>query len=335
MRTPSPTSPRAERLTQAWLKRGWLARCLWPVSVVMMILVRLRQGLFMSGLLASRRLEVPVLVVGNVVAGGAGKTPTVIALVQHLQARGFTPGVVSRGYGRTGKQVQAVQGSSSAHEVGDEPLLIHRRTHVPVWVGPNRVDVAQALLTAQPEVNFLVCDDGLQHLALQRDIEVCVFDDRGVGNGWLMPAGPLREPWPRAVDLVLHTGHQPAFEGVNCFRGQRQLGQAVQADGTLAALQNLPGPVLAVAGIAQPQAFFDMLRAQGLELARTMALPDHVNFDSVNLSEFKGYNVVCTEKDAVKLWPVMPQAWAVPLQFTPEPAFFKALDGLLGDLQAL
>lgn len=334
MNTP-PASPWAERLTQAWLTRGGLARVLWPLSLLMTLLVRLRQGLYMSGLFASHRIDVPVLVVGNVVAGGAGKTPTVIALVQHLQARGWHPGVISRGYGRTGDALQAVQSHSTASDVGDEPLLIHRRTRAPVWVGRNRVALAQAMLAAHPQVNVLVCDDGLQHLALKRDIEVCVFDNRGVGNGWLMPAGPLREPWPRAVDLVLHTGNKPAFEGVKCFRGQRQLGQAVQADGTQCAIHQLPGPVLAVAGIAQPQAFFDMLSAQGLQLTRTLALPDHVNFDSINLNEFKGYTVVCTEKDAVKLWPLLPQAWAVPLQFTPEPAFFKALDGLLADLHAL
>ena len=328
----SPANHWAERLTRAWLHRGALARLLWPVSVVMMILVRLRQGLFMSGLLASHRVDVPVLVVGNVVAGGAGKTPTVIALVQHLQARGYKPGVISRGYGRTSKHVQAVQANSSATEVGDEPLLIQRRTGAPVWVGQDRVAVAQRLLAQHPEVNLLVCDDGLQHLALKRDIEVCVFDNRGVGNGWLLPAGPLREPWPRAVDLVLHTGSQPAFEGVNCFHGQRSLGQAVQADGSRLPLSSISGPVLALAGIAQPTAFFEMLRAQGLNPTRTLALADHINFDSVNMNEFKGYTVVCTEKDAVKLWPKLPQAWAVPLQFTPEPAFFNALDRMLADL---
>ena len=344
--TPTP-STWSERLSRAWLARGTLARLLWPISMLMALLVRLRQGLYLSGVFASQRVDVPVLVVGNVVAGGAGKTPTVIALVQHLQASGWRPGVVSRGYGRhelppssASPQVgdalkeREVHMDSAAREVGDEPLLIRQRAQVPVWVARDRVAAAHALLAAYPEVDVLVCDDGLQHLSLKRDIEVCVFDDRGVGNGWLMPAGPLREPWPRAVDLVLHTGSQPAFDGVNCFRGQRQLGQAVQADGTQAALPNLASPVLALAGIARPAAFFDMLRDQGVQLAHTMALPDHVNFDSMDMNQFKGYTVVCTEKDAVKLWSLMPQAWAVPLQFTPEPAFFKALDRLLAEFSA-
>ena len=322
-------------LTRAWSRRGPLARLLWPVALLMTLLVRLRQGLYMSGVWRTQRLPVPVVVVGNVVAGGAGKTPTVMAVVQHLRTRGHTPGVISRGHGSRLSHPRAVLPTSTAADVGDEPLLMAQHTGVPIWVGHQRVDTAQALLQVNPQVDVLVSDDGLQHLALGRDIEVCVFDDRGVGNGWLLPAGPLREPWPRAVDLVLHTGQQPAFSGRSCFHARRALAeQAVQADGkrlTLDELSQHAGPLMALAGIANPQAFFDMLRARGLPLARTLPLPDHYEFDSSMTSNCAGYTLICTEKDAVKLWPLMPTAWAVPLQLDLPAPFCAALDALLDE----
>jgi tetraacyldisaccharide 4'-kinase len=265
---------------------------------------------------------VPVIVVGNVVAGGAGKTPVVMALVDHLGARGLSPGVVSRGYGRTLSDCREVAADSVAAEVGDEPLLIARSCTVPVFVAPRRADAANALLAAYPATKVIVCDDGLQHLALQRDIEVCVFDERGVGNGWLLPAGPLREPWPRQVDLVLRRG----AAGIEGFEIQRRLaGFARRADGSridLAALRNRP--LVAVAGIAVPETFFAMLRGAGLQLAQALGLPDHHDFQA-DPSAGAG-ELVCTEKDAVKLWRLRPDAWAVPLEVEIEPGFWSALD---------
>ena len=149
------------------------------------------------------RADVPVIVVGNVSAGGAGKTPVTLALLEHLRARGWHPGVVSRGYGRRTTDCREVRSDSLALDVGDEPLLIARRAQVPVFVARQRMQAVQALRQAHPRINLIVCDDGLQHLALARDVEICVFNDEGVGNGWLLPAGPLREPWPRRVDCVL------------------------------------------------------------------------------------------------------------------------------------
>lgn len=318
-------------LMQAWRQRGWLARLLWPLSVLLGLLVRLRQGLYLSGFLQRHRVPVPVIVVGNVVAGGAGKTPVVMALARHLQARGLHPGVISRGHGRRTRGCREVHADSPALEVGDEPALIKRSTQVPVFVAARRIDAARALLARYPQTDVLLSDDGLQHYALARDIEVCVFDDRGVGNGWLQPAGPLREPWPRPVDLVLHTGARPAFTG---FTSRRALARhAVRANGTQVALATLAQasgrPLLAVAAIARPEAFFDMLRAQGLPLTRTMALPDHYDFDNWPRPTDKAYTLICTEKDAIKLWQQHPDALAVPLEFTPEPAFLAALDALL------
>lgn len=326
-------------LQEAWFKRGWLACLLWPVAQVHGLLVRLRQVLYRHGFFASERFRVPVIVVGNVVAGGAGKTPLVMALVRHLQAQGVRVGVISRGYGRSGDKSLEVRPQTPVDESGDEPVLIARSTGAPVFVASRRTDAMRALLAAYPATAVVVCDDGLQHYALQRDIEIAVFDDRGIGNGWLLPAGPLREPWPerrhQGVDLVLHTGQRPAFEG---FTSSRQLADhALVADGSLVALSALRGqPLVALAGIANPQAFFAMLRTRGLTLEKTVALPDHHDFQQDDLSVYVGRTVLCTEKDAVKLF-ALPASdglrmLAVPLVFSPETAFFKTLDGLLTPL---
>jgi tetraacyldisaccharide 4'-kinase len=316
----------ASLLTRAWRQRGWLAWLLWPLSVPYGLLVRLRKTLYRLGWLSSERLPVPVLVVGNVVAGGAGKTPVVMAVVQHLQARGIRVGVISRGYGRRSQACLEVLPGRAVEDVGDEPALIQRRTSAPVFVAARRADAGRALLASYPQTQVLVCDDGLQHLALQRDLEIGVFDDRSVGNGFLLPAGPLREPWPRPLDLLLHTGQQPAFAG---FRASRTLAShALRSDGSPVALADLmPGkPLLALAAIAQPETFFAMLRAQGLPLADTVALPDHHDFSHWSGDPDGACTLLCTEKDAVKLWTKDPEALAVPLNFEPEPAFWDAFD---------
>lgn len=316
-------------LQRAWLHRGLLACLLWPFSLLYRAIAALRRLAYRRGWKTAHSVGVPVIVVGNVVAGGAGKTPVVMAVVRHLQARGLTVGVVSRGYGRRTQDGREVRAESDPRDVGDEPLLVQRTTGAPVVVDRDRGAAARRLLAAHPEVRVIVSDDGLQHLALGRDVEICVFDDRGVGNGWLLPAGPLREPWPRACDLVLHTGDRPAFAG---FAARRALADhAVAQDGRpvpLAELAHQPN-VIALAGIAQPQRFFDMLRTRGVVPAQCVALPDHYDFDSWLRPPGGPYSLICTEKDAAKLWQVAPDALAVPLVFAPEPAFFAALDARL------
>jgi len=262
-----------------------------------------------------------------VVAGGSGKTPVVMAIVEHLRSRGLVPGVVSRGYGRGLSDCREVRSCSRASEVGDEPLLVAQSCEVPVFVAPSRVRAARALLAAHPATQVIVSDDGLQHHRLQRDIEICVFDERGTGNGWLLPAGPLREPWPREVDLVLRTGAPAGIAGFGVHRRLAPL--ARRGDGTRIALAALKDrPLKALAGIARPEAFFAMLRAEGLQLAQAVGLPDHHDFDNEPVSE-DGCELICTEKDAVKLWPLQPQAWAVPLLLAVEPEFWAAFDRLL------
>ncbi|MBN9405910.1 MAG: tetraacyldisaccharide 4'-kinase [Burkholderiales bacterium] len=320
-----------QRLTQAWTTRGPLACALWPLSQIYGALAALRRALYRTRVLQAERLPLPVVVVGNVVAGGAGKTPTTLAVALHLRARGWRPGIVSRGHGRRTTDVREVAPDADPRDVGDEPLLLRRRAGVPVAVGARRAAAGRALLAAHPEVDVLVCDDGLQHLALARDVEIAVFDARGIGNGWLRPAGPLREPWPRPVDLMLATEvPAPGTFGPAepAFSATRQLAEhALRADGSTVPLRTLQAtPLTAVAGIARPQAFFDLLRQAGLALADTVALPDHYDFNSWSRTTGAEQTLICTEKDAMKLWRHRPDALAVPLQLQVPAAFFAALD---------
>jgi tetraacyldisaccharide 4'-kinase len=327
----------AKLLVQAWERRGLLAVLLLPASWLYGLLQALRRGLYRCGVFKSGRVPCTVLVVGNAVVGGAGKTPTTIGIVRHLAARGLHVGVVSRGYGRSGEGPCAVTPHTAVEVAGDEPLLIARATAVPVFVCAKRHLAASALLAAHPLTQVIVCDDGLQHYPLYRDLEVCVFDARGTGNGWLLPSGPLREPWPRqalacagqddARLLVLHTGAKAAFDG---FRAQRSLANvALTQYGRAVPLAGLQAPLLALAGIAQPEVFFASLRAAGLQLARTWALPDHYDFARLDTGALQGFQILCTEKDAVKLWRYWPDALAVPLLQSLEPAFLQTLDAMV------
>ena len=317
-------------LAKIWTQRGPLAWLLWPVSVVYALITSLRRTFYALGIFKTNRVRAKVIVVGNVVAGGAGKTPVVMALVMHLQARGWQVGVVSRGYGRSSTDCREVQDNSTADEVGDEPALVKLTCHAPVFVAAKRFEAASALLAHYPETQIIVCDDGLQHHALHRDLEICVFDDRGIGNGFFLPAGPLREPWPRPTDLVLHTGVR-ASSVQDAFTARRALASyALRVDSSSMPLSELRGkPLLAVAAIAQPEAFFNMLHDQGLSLAKTVALPDHFNFQHWVRPAVKSHTLVCTEKDAVKLWHTHPDALAVPLVLTPQPEFLSAVDGAI------
>ena len=316
-------------LTQAWGRRGGVAWALWPISLVFGGLVAVRRWLYRSVILRSERVPVALVVVGNVVAGGVGKTPVVMSLVRYFQDKGLSVGVVSRGYGRTTQSCREVTANSSPAAVGDEPALVKRSTGAPTFVASSRVEAARTLLARYPRTQVIVCDDGLQHYALQRDVEICVFDDRGVGNGFMLPAGPLREPWPRAGNLVLHTGTHPAF--APGFQATRSLAPyALGLNGNTMPLAQLSTPgskaLVAVAAIGQPNNFFIMLRALGLTLAHVVPLPDHYDFDSWKCPFDGDFQLICTEKDAGKLWRVYPGALAVPLELALEPAFLAAVD---------
>jgi tetraacyldisaccharide 4'-kinase len=328
----------SERLQKAWYTpsgKDWLSIALLDVSWVYGGIVKLRRKLYASGVMNSTRIPVPVIVVGNVIAGGAGKTPIVIELSRLLASQGYKPGIVSRGYGRKASGVLEVLADTSISESGDEPALIKSAQSAPVFVASERVEAAQAMLAKYPQTNVILCDDGLQHLAMQRDMEICVFDERGLGNGRLLPAGPLREAWPREVDFVLHRG---GFE--TGFATERRLADyGVQADGSHIPLTELADKALfAVAGIAQPEAFFNMLQERGIELQETIVLPDHYDFDSWPRKFHAGQWLICTEKDAVKLWktPLTQTCHivAVPLQISLPKEFSTALLEKLSSIKA-
>lgn len=334
MRATAHQGTGSERLRRIWRSRNWAARALWPLAALYGALSGLQRQLYLLGLKKSVHPGVPVIVIGNVIAGGAGKTPVTLATVAHLQSRGLRPGIISRGYGRSSGDCRQATPNALPQEVGDEPLLMARASGVPVFVARQRIDAARALLAAHPQTDILVCDDGLQHHALARDLEVCVFNTEGVGNGWLLPAGPLREPWPRRVSAVLYAAAQPphaTLAGTPCFQLQRQLAPyAVTRTGTQVPLEQLRGqPLHALAAIARPEEFFAMLRAQSLDLASTEGLPDHYNFESWKRPPNQRLRVICTEKDAAKLWQVMPDALAVPLQLQLDRGYFDLLDARL------
>ena len=271
-----------------------------------------------------QRLSVPVVVVGGITVGGAGKTPLTLHLVDALRQHGYVPGIISRGYGGAVSGEVEVHSDSAPSVVGDEPLLLRQRAACPVFVGTDRVAAGKALLAAHPDVNLLLCDDGLQHYRLARDFEIAVFDRRGLGNGWQLPAGPLREPVARLheVDAVVLNDAPLAAIGMvgspaavfsmrldgGEFRHLHDDKQSIAASG-------LQGKSLhAVAGIGEPQRFFDHLEALGLTV-EPHAFPDHHSYTRPEL-DFGEAVILTTEKDAVKLRAVLApevEAWVLPV----------------------
>lgn len=327
-------------LTRTWMHRGVLAWLLLPIAGLYRLLTLTHRYWYAWGLGTVGHATVPVIVVGNVVAGGAGKTPIVMALVEHLHQRGLAVGIVARGHGRSKSGAQLVTPASTAQEVGDEPLLLAQRSAAPVAVARRRLDAVHALMAAHPETQVIISDDGLQHLALWHDMALCVFDDRGVGNGWPLPAGPLREAWPRtprpgSVQRILHTrtslNPRPADTSLEGFAVHRQLSShARNARGETKPLSDWIGrPVQAMAGIAHPHRFFAMLQQNGLTLHAQHPLADHAALPELEAALRRvphQQDLVCTEKDAVKLWPTHPDIWAVPLTTTLPPALLTEID---------
>jgi tetraacyldisaccharide 4'-kinase len=303
--------PSKRSIDRLWQHRGILAWLLLPLSLVFFLLTSLRRALYRAGLLASVRLPVPVVIVGNITAGGAGKTPLVLWLVEALTRLGRHPGVISRGYGGSVEGVRKVSRGDTPGEVGDEPLLIARRAGCPVFVGRDRVAAGQALLAANPECDLIVCDDGLQHYRLARDAEIAVVDRRGFWNGWPMPAGPLREPVSRlkSVDAVVANG----WDGPAAFRMMLQGDRFVPLAGN-ASFGDLKR-LHAVAGIGEPQRFFDHLSALGLQF-EAHPFPDHHAYTADDLA-FDGDAILTTEKDAVKFGELAAlPVWVLPVTAT-------------------
>lgn len=308
---------------QAWLRRGLIATSLWPVSLVFGTLATTRRSAFRAGLLHATRLPVPVIVVGNIFVGGTGKTPFAIWLIEELRRAGFTPGVISRGYGAKNDAPTEVRPDSLPAEVGDEPALIARRAHCPVMVGRRRVEAARALLAAHPEVSVIVSDDGLQHYALHRDVEIVLCDERGNGNGWLLPAGPLREPASRPRDFTVFNAERlPAGIPADAVR-MELVGEVAErlSDRSqsvpLPALSKRTRRIVAAAGIGNPSRFFSMLRRAGLDVGE-LPLPDHHDFADNPFAKIDADIILITEKDAVKCTRIDtinndPRIWVVPV----------------------
>jgi len=314
----------AERLPRLWYRRRLSLRLLplVPLALFFALLSRARRLAYRSGLLSVARLPVPVVVVGNLIAGGAGKTPLTLWLVDALRARGRRPAIVSRGYGAENDAPLHVTLDHRPEQVGDEPLMLARRSGVPVVVCRNRAAAAYALLQAHPDCDVIVADDGLQHYRLGRDVEIALFDGRGEGNGWLLPCGPLREPLSRLreVDAVVwngvpqplprRAGKAPRF--VMRLEGSRF--RALDDPARGCAVADLAGKRLhAMAGIGDPARFFRDLRALGLDFSEH-PFPDHHAYTGDDLRFAEGGVLLMTEKDAVKCAGLFAgEAWVLPV----------------------
>ena len=315
---------RADALVEAWYGKGHVPWWTWPLAGLYGTLTALRRMLYRIGVLRRVCLPVPVIVIGNLTAGGTGKTPLTIALAAELRGRGFHPGVVSRGHGGSRRESMLLDETPDPAVVGDEPCLI-RAGGVPVAVGRDRPAAAQLLLAAGCDV--LIADDGLQHYRLARDVEICVIDGvRRFGNGHLLPAGPLREPLRRLdrVDLrVCNGGEAQAGEHPMRLVG----GAAVSLDGLrMQPLEGFAGQrVHAVAAIGNPARFFASLRGAGIEVIEH-AFPDHHAFIATDLAYGDELPVLMTDKDAVKCRAfAQPHWWRLPVRAELPVAFFEAV----------
>ncbi|MBW7861436.1 MAG: tetraacyldisaccharide 4'-kinase [Rhodocyclaceae bacterium] len=312
-----------------WQSRSLPAFSLLPLAASFGAIVAMRRALYRSGLLRSCRLPVPVIVVGNIAVGGSGKTPVVAWLADLLRSAGHVPGIVSRGYGGRNRAEIMVDAASDPGRCGDEPVLLARMTGCPVAVGRDRPRAARLLLAHVPSCSVIIADDGLQHYRLQRDIEIAVVDEAVLGNGWLLPAGPLREPLNRlgSVDVLIVHGRPPdrlcALAGAVPAFGMRLEGAELQRlgdPGERLVLDALGGQrVHAVAGIGHPERFFDQLRAAGLQVV-PHPFPDHHPFTASDLDFAPGETKILTAKDAVKCASFAPaDCWVLPVTARIEP----------------
>lgn len=320
-------------LEKIWYGRHPAAALLAPLGLAFRAVVNIRRVAYRSGLLPSLRPEIPVVVVGNLTVGGTGKTPLVIWIVHYLRAQGFKPGVVSRGYrGNARSWPQQVRPDSDPAMVGDEAIVIARRTGCPIAVGPNRAECVEALMQ-YADCNVIVSDDGLQHYRLQRDVEILVVDAvRRFGNGRCLPAGPLRESISRVkeVDLTVSNGIASRGEFEMKTTASQLLPVNEGAGGPLALDVFTGKQVNAVAGIGHPERFFDMLRIKGIR-ANKHIFPDHHSFMAKDFAFDSALPIVMTEKDAVKCERLqLTDAWYLPLEVTMPDVFGHRLMSCLG-----
>ena len=350
-----------------WERRGIISWLLWPLSKLVGIFVACKNALRDLGIGVGKPYSVPIIIVGNLRVGGTGKTPIVIALAERLRARGFYPGIISRGYGGRSHSKQSnpieVSSKSDPAVVGDEPVVMARRTQdaIPIWVCPERRKSIRALQNANPEVNVIISDDGLQHQDLTRwpareggrDIEIIVRDHRGEGNGFLLPAGPLREPADRDRDITLVTSNSQSAKTANDLSDELHY-VADRPAFTLAPTLELAYPlhmpeqvvslevllaehnshaIIAIAAIGNPQRFFDGIQSllpYPSAPFRGIALPDHGQIDAALLNTLDAKCILITEKDAVKCAHIDDQRiWVVPMQLTLPNALLDWVESIL------
>ena len=295
---------------QFWYSRSWIAWLLCPFSLLFWLITTVRRALFRLNLLKSYRASIPVVIVGNLSVGGNGKTPAVIWLVQKLTKCGLNVGVISRGYGSKAKNYPLlVTPTSDPIEAGDEPVLIAARTQAPVCISPNRQQAIECLLQ-HTKCDVIISDDGLQHYKLQRDFELVIMDaKRGLGNGFLLPAGPLRELPSRLknVDIIITNGSENQYsDAVMTLKPQYAVNLVTKAQRPL----NEFSQATAIAGIGNPPRFFTMLQQHGIQLIETQAFQDHQSFSPELFAKFdKNRPLLMTEKDAVKCMTFAEEYW--------------------------
>jgi tetraacyldisaccharide 4'-kinase len=318
-------------LVDVWYKDPFIGVWLMPLGFLFSDAVKFRKFLYKIGVLKVHTLPVPVIVVGNITVGGTGKTPLIIWMAGFLKSAGYQPGIISRGYGGQAETwPQAVNSSSDPKLVGDEAVLMAKWAGCPVVVGPSRVESARLLLENNT-CDVVLSDDGLQHYALNRILEIAVIDgDRRFGNGYCLPAGPLREPIERlkTVDLVIVNGDSTEDDEFSMAMQGDVLINAVT--GEQKALADFKGiPCHALAGIGNPERFFKHLEGAGLACT-TQSFPDHYQYQARDIKHKSNIPVLMTEKDAVKCTNfVQTQHWYLPIKACPEPRFAEHLLNLL------
>lgn len=319
-----------DRLTLGWYSKSGLSMILRPLAWIYCALVFLRRNAYRIGVLKSKKFDIPVIIVGNLTVGGTGKTPLVIWLVNYLKRAGYKPGVISRGYsGQAHYWPQQVRPDADPIMVGDEAVVIARQTGCPMAVGPRRIDDCEALIK-YANIDVIVSDDGLQHYALQRDVEIVMLDGvRRFGNNHCLPAGPLRERPQRMqyADFIVTNGIPGKGEYAMRFNGQRVVNVISNQSMTLADIKN--HDVIAIAGIGNPDRFFNFLRSYGVRLS-AHAFPDHHIYNATDLGFAGDKMLLMTEKDAVKCQRFARENWwYLPIEVELDDEFGRRLIDLL------
>ena len=338
-----------------WEKKGLIACALWPASQVFACISSIRKTLFDIGILPSQSLSVPVVIVGNIRVGGTGKTPSVLAIAKAIQAKGFHPGIISRGYKGNTQSATEVTEASKPIEVGDEPCYMAQQLaslNIPIFVSPSRVKSGQALLKKYSQVDVIISDDGLQHYKMKRwpareggrDIELLVRDDRKEGNSWLLPAGPLREKPSRERDYTLHIGHkvEPYLANAPCFSIPVELNTAYPLNNPKQTIDlntfkeegsQTSYKLWAAAGLGNPKKFFEAIQQKGLKV-QELPLPDHYDFTVNPFEHIDASHIFITEKDAVKCvrqaqYRNDPRIWVIPVNIELPKEFIDLIVNIL------